>query len=110
MPLTSSEVERHAVPLWPLVERVPLGDWELRTDPAPVGRLIRRANSCLAMGDPGLPIPDAADAVRRFYGARDRPVLAQVERGSGSERAFADLGWRAVAGADSSFMCAPLAD
>jgi ribosomal protein S18 acetylase RimI-like enzyme len=104
------DAERHSLPLWPWVERVPLGDWELRTDPAPVGRLIKRANSCLAVGDPGVPLAAAADAVRRFYRDRDRPALVQVERGSTTERAFAELGWQAVAGGDSHFLLAAVAD
>lgn len=102
--------ERHSLPLWPLVERAPLGDWELRTDPAPVGRLIKRANSCLALGDPGIALPAAADAVRRFYVERDRPALVQVERDSDTERAFGALGWQVVTGGDSHFMQADLQD
>jgi N-acetylglutamate synthase len=107
---SARDAERHSLPLWPLVERRPLGDWELRTDPATVGRLIKRANSCLAIGDPGVPLPDAADAVRRFYRECDRPVLVQVERGSATERAFAELGWQVVEGGDSHFLHAALAD
>lgn len=102
------DAERHSLPLWPLVERVPFGDWELRTDPAPDGRLIKRANSCLALGAPGVSLQAAADAVRRFYRDRDRPALVQVERDSAIEREFAELGWRVVAGGDSHFMHADL--
>jgi N-acetylglutamate synthase len=104
------EAERHALPLWPSVLRLPLGEWELRTDPAPVGRLTKRANSCLAIGDPCVPLPHAADAVRRFYGSRERPALVQVVRGSETEQAFTDLGWDPVAGGDSHFLLAALAD
>lgn len=107
---SAREAERHSLPLWPLVERVPLGEWELRSDPAPVGRLIKRANSCLAMGDPGLPLVRAADVVRRFYRERDRPVMVQVERGSDAERAFAGLGWEVVPGGDAHFLLARLSD
>jgi N-acetylglutamate synthase len=42
--VSAREAERHSLPLWPLVERGSLGEWELRTDPAPAGRLIKRAN------------------------------------------------------------------
>lgn len=108
--VSAREAERHSLPLWPLVERVPLGEWELRSDPAPVGRLIKRANSCLAMGDPGLPVAGAAGVVRRFYGERDRPAMVQVERGSDAERAFAGLGWEVVPGGDAHFLLAPLSD
>ena len=103
------ETERHALPLWPLVERVPLGEWELRSDPAPVGRLLKRANSCLALGDPGLPLPEAAAAVRDFYASRERESLAQVELGSDTEAAFAGLGWTAVPGGDAHFLISSVA-
>ena len=79
---------------------MPLGEWELRTDPAPVGRLLKRANSCLAFGDPGLPLAEAAGVVRDFYAARGRDALAQVElgvgRGLGPRRARLDAPCRAV--------------
>src|SRR3954454_1860270 len=107
--VSSREAERHSRPLWPLVERVPLGEWELRTDPAPVGRLLKRANSCLAFGDPGLPLPTAAEAVRRFYAARGRDPLAQVEIGSDPDSALAGLGWTPVPGGDAHFLLTSLA-
>ncbi len=102
------DAERHALPLWPFVERVALGDWELRTDPAPVGRLLKRANSCLAFGDPGMPLAEAADAVREFYDARGRSALAQVELGSGPDSVLAGLGWTAVPGGDAHFLVTSL--
>ena len=108
--VSAREAERHSLPLWPLVERVPLGEWELRSDPAPVGRLIKRANSCLAMGDPGVPVVRAAEVVRRFYRERDRPAMVQVERGSQTERDLAALGWVTVPGGDAHFLLAPLAE
>ena len=90
------EAERHALPLWPLVERVPLGEWELRTDPAPVGRLLKRANSCLAFGDPGLPLAEAAAGgaglLRRAQARRARAGGAGVGRGGGVRRARLDAG------------------
>lgn len=103
------EAECHSLPLWPLVERVALGEWELRTDPAPVGRLLKRANSCLAFGDPGLPPAAAAEAVRDFYLSRGRAALAQVEQGSAEESAFAGLGWTPVPGGDAHFLLTSLA-
>ena len=54
------EAERRALPLWPRRTTEPLGEWVLRTVPAPVGRLLKRANSCLAVGDPGMPLAEAA--------------------------------------------------
>jgi ribosomal protein S18 acetylase RimI-like enzyme len=101
--------ERHSLPMWPHVERRALGEWELRTDPAPVGRLLKRANSCLAIGDPGVPVADAAAQVVSFYVARQRDALAQVVLGSETEQALARLGWRAVPGGDSHFLVTSVA-
>jgi ribosomal protein S18 acetylase RimI-like enzyme len=107
--VSARDAERHALPLWPAVERRSLGEWELRSDPAPVGRLLKRANSCLALGDPGLPLVDAADEVRAVYAERDRSALVQVETGSAVDLAFTDLGWTLVAGGDSQFLVASVA-
>lgn len=90
---TARQTEDHAVSLWPWLETAPLGDWLLRTDPQPVGRLLKRANSCLAMGDPGRPVADAAAHIEAFYAERGREPLAQVEAGSEVEDALTALGW-----------------
>ena len=107
--VSAREAERHSLPMWPLVERFPLGEWELRTDPAPVGRLLKRTNSCLAFGDPGQPLPAAADAVRDFYASRGRDSLVQLELGSAEESEFAGLGWAPVPGGDAHFLLTSLA-
>lgn len=87
------DAESHTAGLWSSVEQTPLGEWSLRTDVAPVGRLRRRGNSCLAVGDPGLPWAEAAERVRAFYEERDRPVWVQVEAHSVVEAALQELGW-----------------
>ncbi len=106
--VTTREAESHAAPLWPRVDRTPLGEWELRFDPAPVGRPRKRANSCLAIGDPGVPIDRAAAAVVAHYRERDRPALVQVEADSGVDRALTDLGWTPVSG-DAALLLGSLA-
>lgn len=103
------EAERHALALWPGLEHEPLGAWVLRHDPAPVGRLLKRANSALAVEEPGRPLAEAAAAVRAFYEARGRDVLAQVEVDSEVERALTALGWREVPGAQAGFWLASVA-
>jgi ribosomal protein S18 acetylase RimI-like enzyme len=95
------EAESHAAPLWPGVERVALGDWELRSVAAPEGRPLKRTNSALAIGDPGMPFDEAVAAVEAFYRERDRATLVQVESGSDLERAFAARGWGVVPGGDA---------
>ena len=107
--MSARSAESHAAPLWPRVVREPLGEWELRTDPEPVGRLLKRANSCLAMGDPGVPFSSAADAVRSFYSSRDRDVLVQVEAGSAVESTFVEAGWSVLPHGESDFLLASVA-
>lgn len=102
------EAEQHALALWPGVEQAALGEWTLRCDPAPVGRLLKRANSCLALGDPGLALPEAASAVRDFYAGRGRDALAQVELASEADAVLGELGWTEVAGGRAEFRLASL--
>ena len=107
--VSAAEAESHVAALWPHLETEPLGAWTLRSDPAPVGRLRRRGNSCLAMGDPGLPFAEAEARIRGFYTARDRPVLAQVELGSTIEDEFRAAGWEPLGNGDAHFLIASLA-
>jgi N-acetylglutamate synthase len=102
--VSAREAESHAGPHWPGVVREPLGEWELRTEPEPRDRVRKRANSCLAIGDPGIPLGDAEQAVTAFYRGHDRPPMVQVEADSDVERWFAAAGWTVVPGGDSHFM------
>lgn len=97
------EAESHAAVLWTGVDREPLGEWELRSVPVPDGRLRKRANSCLAIGEPGLGFAEAEAAVRTWYAARDRPPMVQVEQGSDTEARFLTDGWQPVDGGDAGF-------
>jgi len=90
------EVHRHVASLWPDVSVEPLGEWVLRAAPPVDGRHLRRANSALAMGDPGVPLPEALDRVLEFSARHERPPLAVVELGSDNEQALASLGWAAT--------------
>jgi GNAT superfamily N-acetyltransferase len=103
------DAEANALPLWADVERVPLGEWELRSVAEPPGRLLKRTNSCLAIGDPGLPVAEAVAIVRDFYRARGREPMAQVELGSDQDAALTRLGWTPVPGGGSHFMTASVA-
>lgn len=106
--VSARDAELHTASLWATVETTPLGEWLLRTDVAPVGRLRRRANSCLAFGDPGRPYAEAAAAVRAFYDGRQRPTYVQVELGSAEEQAFRDLGWTVDPTGDADLRLASL--
>ncbi|MFG3235910.1 GNAT family N-acetyltransferase [Streptomyces antibioticus] len=72
------ELSRIAARAWRPVESERLGDWELRA----ASGFTRRANSVLPIGDPGLPLDAALDAVRRWYAARGLPAYAQTATGA----------------------------
>jgi N-acetylglutamate synthase len=102
--VSAREAEGHASPHWPGVVREALGEWELRTEPDPGHRVRKRANSCLAMGDPGVDLPEAAGAIEDFYATRSRPAMVQVETDSEIDGWFGSAGWSVVPGGDSLFL------
>ncbi|MEU9153753.1 GNAT family N-acetyltransferase [Streptomyces sp. NPDC048417] len=75
---TYRELARVASRGWRPVESEPLGEWELRA----AAGFTRRANSVLPLGDPGLPLDAALDAVRRWYGERGLPAYVQTATGA----------------------------
>jgi GNAT superfamily N-acetyltransferase len=67
------EIERVAALHWRAGDEERLGDWLLRA----AGGFTGRANSALAIGDPGLPVDDALATVTGWYQARGlRPMIA----------------------------------
>ncbi len=94
--VSTRDAEARTASLWAGIERESLGAWQLRHDPAPVGRPRKRANSCLAIGEPGVPVAEALDAVVAFYAARGRDPLVQIEAGSQVEDALVAAGWVAL--------------
>ena len=106
--VSARDAELRGLGLVPGMETAALGEWILRTDPAPVGRLLKRANSCLAIGSPGRPFADAVTALTAFYADRARTPMAQVEQGSEVEAAFVAAGWRPLGRGDASFLAVPL--
>ena len=111
--VSAREAESHARSHWPGVVREPLGEseqgeWELRTEPEVGDRLRKRANSCLAMGDPGTSLDEAASAVLAFYRSRGRTPMVQVEVGSEADGWFVDAGWSVVEGGDAVFLLGSL--
>ncbi|MGH3361859.1 MAG: GNAT family N-acetyltransferase [Nocardioides sp.] len=103
------EAELHVQSLWPELETRPLGGWLLRAAPPYEGRLRRRANSVLAMDEPGIPLAEADREIRAFYAERDRPALAQVEAGSRPEADLHAAGWRPLPDGEAEFMIASVA-
>jgi N-acetylglutamate synthase len=59
---------------WQALETKRLGGWLLRAS----GGFTGRANSCLPLSDPSIPLADAVDTVERWYDARDLPPAFQV--------------------------------
>jgi GNAT superfamily N-acetyltransferase len=72
------ELARVAARAWRPVESERLGEWELRA----AAGFTRRANSVLPLGDPGLPLDEALDVVRRWYGERGLPAYVQTATGA----------------------------
>jgi N-acetylglutamate synthase len=85
----ADELERHALPGW-LADSEPLGEWTLRAG----GGFTGRANSCLAIGDPGRVVPEAAAAIESWSAAHGIRPRAQVIVGSQPDRDLSDLGWQ----------------
>jgi ribosomal protein S18 acetylase RimI-like enzyme len=83
------EAEHRALAGWPAVTAEPLGSWVLRA----AGGFSSRANSVLAVGDPGVPFDQALDTVGAFYSAQGLPARAQVVSGSDQDDAFTAAGW-----------------
>jgi len=65
-----AELERVASAQWPAPESEWLGDWQLRA----AGGWTFRANTALAVGDPGRPLEDAVEYVTDWYGSRGQPA------------------------------------
>jgi len=59
---------------WPAADQGRLGDWWLRA----TGGWTMRANSALPVGEPGLPLDQAIDAVVGWYAARGLPAAVSV--------------------------------
>ncbi|SFB51832.1 Acetyltransferase (GNAT) family protein [Amycolatopsis marina] len=93
---------------WPPLVREPLGQWWLRAAESFTGR----ANSALAMGDPGLPIARALEVVCEFAHSHAVEPMVQAVHGSAQETALADEGWvphvHYAAGHDVSVLLGPL--
>jgi N-acetylglutamate synthase len=93
--ISINDLEHAAAPGWRAVEEDKLGDWLLRA----AGGFTGRANSALAAGDPGEALPEAIDAVCRWYAARGLPPMIAVPYPIGRpdnstvDGLLAGLGW-----------------
>lgn len=95
MDISVAELELAASPGWRACEEDYLGEWLLRAADGFTGR----ANSALAVGDPGVPLAEAAGKVRAWYAARGLTAMVAVpfpcgERGASQlDRVLDSLGW-----------------
>ena len=85
----AADLELIALSGW-LGEHEALGEWTLRH----AGGFTGRANSCLAVGDPGVPYAAAAERIRAHAADRGIVPRAQVVRGSAEEHGLRELGWQ----------------
>ncbi|MFH7598296.1 GNAT family N-acetyltransferase [Streptomyces racemochromogenes] len=72
------ELARVTARAWQPLESEPLGGWTLRA----AGGFTRRANSVLALGDPGIPLDEALARVTAWYARRDLPAYVQAATGA----------------------------
>ncbi|HEX4252419.1 MAG TPA: GNAT family N-acetyltransferase [Pseudonocardia sp.] len=84
-----ARLERICSDAWPAVLVRPLGQWRLRAADGFTGR----ANSALAVGDPGLAMPAALDRVCGFAAEHGLLPRVQVAIGSPWHRAILANGW-----------------
>jgi N-acetylglutamate synthase len=87
--VTAGLAERRALASWPAWETEGLGEWVLRA----AGGYSGRANSVLAVGDPGMSLDETLRRVRAFYADRGLPAWAQVVVGSDEQAALDAAGW-----------------
>jgi ribosomal protein S18 acetylase RimI-like enzyme len=109
MEIPIPDLERAAAAGWRAPEEIPLGSWLLRA----AGGFTGRANSALAIGDPGLPLAAAIGKVRQWYQARGLPAmvaasfpLGQPQR-SGIDRFLHEQGWFIRSGPATVMTAAP---
>ena len=89
--LPAEEADRLAAPGWAPLEQERLGGWLLRASAG----FSSRGCSVLALGDPGLPLPEAVARVEEWYAARSLPARAHVLPGSPAAGALEAAGWSA---------------
>lgn len=109
--ISPREAHLRTLSMFPQAAQERLGDWVLRAAGPINGRIVARANSVLAMGDPGLPLDEAVARVEEFYARHDRPAWAQVLADGDVDAHLSELGWRTArpGEADTVFQLAGVA-
>ena len=87
--VSADDMQRICWAGWPARETERLGDWALRAHDGITGR----ANSAMAVGDPGRPVPEALRQVASWYAGRGLPALLQLPLADPANLVMADEGW-----------------
>jgi ribosomal protein S18 acetylase RimI-like enzyme len=87
---SAEDMQRIANAGWPARETEALGDWLLRAH----GGITGRANSVMAVGDPGADLAAAAARVQSWYAERGLPALLQMPAADPRNEELNRLGWR----------------
>ena len=88
----AGDLQRVAAAGWRAAETSPLGDWLLRA----AGGFTGRANSALAIGDPGRPLSSALDELESWYderGLSPRVQMPSADATPGLDAALDERGW-----------------
>ena len=88
-PVSAATLQRICSAGWPARETSVLGDWVLRAH----GGITGRANSAMAVGDPGCGVREALAAVAEWYAGRSLPPLLQLPLADPTNLEMADAGW-----------------
>ena len=111
MAISIAALEAAAAGGWRATEEEALGGWLLRA----AGGFTGRANSALAIGDPGLPLAEAIGKVCAWYQARGLPPAIAVAYPLGRphdgevDRQLTGRGWTERAGAATVMTAEPAA-
>jgi len=98
--ISAHDLQRHTLSSW-LAWHEPLGEWTLRAG----GGFTGRANSCHAVGDPGVGPQEAVEQIIAYAAAHGIPPMAQVIEDSPEEHALEDLGWIAIREPTAVLVC-----
>src|SRR3954468_16409591 len=87
--VTPDDMQRICWAGWPARDSELLGDWVLRAH----GGITGRANSAMAVGDPGVPVAGALERTASWYADRGLPPLLQLPLADPANAAIAAAGW-----------------
>jgi ribosomal protein S18 acetylase RimI-like enzyme len=88
-PISPDALQRVCWAAWPARDQERLGDWALRAH----GGVTGRANSAMAVGDPGMPLAVALARTTEWYADRGLPPLLQLPLADPANQPMAEAGW-----------------